>query len=128
MKTYQKIAQTLTAIQNCVNSNNAEWEAKHRETLADIMANAPSGSGIDCGTKLTSHSFNSKGELQCFVLSASYHHMNGDGMYDGWTDHDFVITAGWDGPEIRITGRDRNDTKDYLYDVYYTFLTRPIAT
>lgn len=77
----------------------------------------PSGSGIDCGTRLV------KGGNGRLVLDFDYHHMNDCGMYDGWTHHTIhivpILSSDYD---IRITGRDRNDIKEMLYDQYIEFL------
>ena len=49
------------------------------------------------------------------MISTSFHHMDEWGGYDGWTDHDIFISASFIDPEITsISGRDRNDIKDYI--------------
>lgn len=95
---------------------------EHMRTVGDawrdlrdaIMCDAPSGSGIDCGTTLC--------EDKCtptrLVLACSFHHMNDVGMYSGWTEHTITITPTFDGIDVRIGGRDRNGIKEYLHDVY----------
>jgi len=46
------------------------------------------------------------------------------GGYDGWTEHTITVR-----PDLihtivlGISGRNRNDIKDYLYDVYHHILT-----
>ena len=43
--------------------------------------------------------------------------MNDDGYYDGWTDHILTVTPNLGGyPDMKISGRDRNNIKEYLYD------------
>lgn len=61
------------------------------------------------------------------VLTMSYHHMDEGGYYDGWTDHTITITPSFDGIDIAIGGRNRNDIKDYLHEVYYYALRDLIA-
>lgn len=85
------------------------WEEK----VEKIMETAPSGSGIDSGTKLL--------EEECrpekLVFSCDYHHMDEHGYYDGWTEHKAIVTPSlqWNY-NLRLTGRDRNGIKDYLQD------------
>ena len=45
--------------------------------------------------------------------------MNENGMYDGWTEHKIVITPDLlHGFNLSIGGRNRNEIKDYLHEVY----------
>ena len=115
-----KIAATLNAWQTSRNNCNTQWEARHLNTLDRIMKNtSPSGSGIDCGTKL----LKDKCKDDKLVFLCEFHHMNDVGYYEGWTQH--TITARPSlmyGIDIKISGRDRNQIKDYLYDVYATWL------
>src|SRR5690606_41537978 len=57
------------------------------------------------------------------VLRTSFHHMNESGFYDGWTEH--IITVIPDlvnGFDLRISGRNKNDVKEYIADVFYEVL------
>jgi hypothetical protein len=79
--------------------------------LVDLL---PSGSGIDSGTKLDLNA----SHAEKLVFDIAYHHMNDGGFYDGWTQHRIVVTPSFTGINLRISGRDRNDIKDYLYQTY----------
>ena len=49
------------------------------------------------------------------MLYTHFHHMNDGGFYDGWTEHSVVVTPSLVyGFDTRITGRDRNDIKNYI--------------
>lgn len=77
----------------------------------------PSGSGIDCGTRLV------KGNDNRLVLEFDFHHMDSNGVYDGWTHHTVHVTPSLRySYEMRITGRDRDNIKEYCYDLYSAFL------
>jgi hypothetical protein len=118
-KVYQRLAALVGAIENCVEAKNEEWEHKHLERIHDIMETSPSGSGIDNGTSIEL----SKCDSKKLTFSFSYHHMNENGMYDGWTDHELVVTPSLQfGFNLRITGKNRNGVKDYFYEIYYTWL------
>lgn len=121
---YQRIAQLVAQNQNCVKANNDEWEYKSRAELEQIAKDIlPSGSGIDCGTKIDLAASDSNK----LVLLASYHHMNECGMYDGWTEHSIIVTPDLVfGFNLKITGRNRNGIKEYLNDVYHTALSEPM--
>lgn len=121
---YRAIATTLQAMENCCKAGNAEWLDKHGETLKALTAQLPSGSGIDNGTKLLADECK-PGKL---VFAFGFHHMNENGMYDGWTEHELHVTPSFDGIDLRITGLDRNDIKDYLYDVYHHALTAEVES
>jgi hypothetical protein len=94
-----------------------------KERIKEMVDALPSGSGIDCGTTLERDDCK-PGKL---VLSLSYHHMAESGMYDGWTEHKVIVTPSFDGIDMRITGPNRNDIKDYLYEVYHYALTQEIS-
>lgn len=121
---YKHIAGALIAIENCQKDGNNEWLIKHNLRLDHIEQNhLPSGSGIDCGTKID----RTKSRENRIVLTTSFHHMNEGGVYDGWTEHDVIITPDlFFNFDVRVTGRDRNDIKDYLGAVYSTALCEEI--
>lgn len=118
-KVYEFIASKLSAIKNCETSGNAEWLQRHTDELESIVRNfAPSGSGIDNGTTINWDSKEDK-----LVFDTAYHHMNEGGCYDGWTEHQVIVTPSLQfGACVKITGRDRNDIKDYLHDTYSCWL------
>jgi hypothetical protein len=124
---YRQLAGKVLALSNCITSGNTEWRHRHEADIEEIVKQfMPSGSGIDCGTKLDiEDALRHPGARLLF--SAPFHHMNEGGMYDGWTDHDFIVTPSlWHEIDLRITGRDRNDIKEYLHEVFHTALMQPI--
>jgi len=113
---YQHIAQLVLAIDNCKEKGNKIWEDNHTETIDSIVKKSlPCGGGFDCGTE-----FNfSESKPDRLVFTTSYHHMNENGMYSGWTEHKVIITPSLAFDfDIRITGKDRNDIKTYMVDIY----------
>lgn len=118
------IAGLLAAIENCQRTNNAEWSAKHKARLTSLLREfMPSGSGIDNGTHIMD---DSKPERLRFRVS--FHHMNDSGCYDGWTDHTVTVRPSFvHGMEIDISGRDRNDIKEYLADTFRLALESEIV-
>lgn len=121
-KFYQQIASTLDARKRCEERGNEEWEQKHQETLDALMGYAPSGSGIDKGIDLL--------EGQCgpekLVFSSDYHHMNEHGMYCGWTSHQVSVSPSFHGFSLKVSGRNHNEIKDYLHDVFATWLDQEV--
>lgn len=124
MKLYEKIAMTVQAVKNCQKNGNKEWEEKHRDTIYLINRDyLPSGSGFNSGTNIDlDKSTDSK-----LVLSTSYHHMNEDGFYNGWTDHVITVNPSLTCEiELRISGKDRNGIKEYIHTVFMDILTQNI--
>lgn len=118
-KLYQLIASEIARLHYCDAAqtnqpHHADNAANARERLQIMQDELPSGSGIDCGTKIDLDESTDRK----IVLTLSYHHMNDGGMYDGWTDHKIVLTPGFCCFAIKITGRDRNSIKEYLADTY----------
>lgn len=118
----QHIASSIDAYKLCCEKPDAypEWKARHLATAKAAVACLPSGSGIDQGPTLDIDASNA--EKIC--LDLSYHHMDEHGGYDGWTDHTVTVRPSLiHTVKLTISGRDRNATKDYLYDAYQTALT-----
>lgn len=113
MKLYQVLAQTCQAWKNCVASGNVEWEGKHCAKVCDLVGRyLPSGSGFDTGTKIDLHECGS----DKLVLQTSFHHTNEMGMYVGWTEHTITVTPSFIGLNVKVSGRNRNEIKDYIAD------------
>jgi hypothetical protein len=88
------------------------------EALAKIRADLPSGSGIDSGTELDPYEC----KPDRLVFSLGFHHMDENGFYDGWTQHQVILKPSLEnGFDMRITGKDRNQIKEYLYQVYDSY-------
>ena len=50
--------------------------------------------------------------------------MDEHGGYDGWTEHKIIVTPSLVyGFELRVTGKDRNDIKDYIAEVMHGALS-----
>jgi len=116
---YQAIARALSW-RDRVDDDPHFAPARHlpRETLARLMSEAPSGSGIDSGTQLSDESTPKK-----LVFELGFHHMDENGFYDGWTYHKAIVRPSLEyGFDLKITGPNRNDIKDYLYQVYEPWL------
>lgn len=117
---YQVIAREFERYARCEDRPDIRNDASTK--IVDLVReHMPSGSGIDSGTKLDFGA--SKPDRLVFTFG--YHHMNDVGMYDGWTEHTLIVTPSlhW-GMETRITGPDRNQIKEYLYDTYGLALTQ----
>ena len=121
---YKAIASTLLAYRNCQTRGNKEWEEKHGELLEEFQGNYyPSGSGFDRGTTLDLDA-STPNKL---IFHTSFHHMNDTGYYDGWTEHMVTITPDlFFNFAIKISGRNRNDIKEYIHETFHTMLTQEI--
>lgn len=130
---FQHIARALCAMENCRRSGNTEWLSRHESNIETLVSDfLPSGSGVDCGTKLdweaSSCERQSAGEYPSrFVFNVAFHHINESGMYDGWTEHKVIVRPSLCfGFDLKITGRDRNGIKEYLGDLYHSALSEEI--
>lgn len=118
---YQVLASLVDARIRCLERGAKEWELKHGDNIKTLVDSfMPSGSGIDCGTKINLS--RSHGDELVFTLS--YHHMDENGYYDGWTEHAVTVLPSLiHAIDMTINGKNRNDIKDYLYEVYRHCLT-----
>ncbi|MFA5572179.1 MAG: hypothetical protein WDA42_03655 [Candidatus Bathyarchaeia archaeon] len=111
---YERIARVLEAQKNCLASNNGAWAERHQETLDQILATAPHGSGIDGeGVVLASES-----TPQRLVFHFDFHHMNERGFYEDWSTYKMVVSPSLThGFDLRIYGKNKNGIKEYFYDI-----------
>jgi hypothetical protein len=112
---YSELAKTLDALKRCQATNNVEWTTKHSATLKMLQGLLPHGSGFDNGTLLVNHVSHS----EKLVFETAYHHMNDGGFYDGWTEHTVTVTGSLVNDfNLRVSGRNRNEIKDYIYECF----------
>lgn len=123
-KLYSVLASLIQARANCAKSGNAEWLAKHTDHAEQIVRDfLPSGSGWDNGTTLDIE----RSTSNRLVFTGSYHHMDESGGYDGWTDHTITVSPDLSsGFTLSISGRNRNEIKDYLSDLFHGALSEQI--
>ncbi len=121
---YVALAGIMYALENCDKSGNSDWRAKHKDrALRLVKTHMPSGSGLDSGTKLDFD----RSTLDKLVFTTAFHHMHETGFYDGWTEHDVIVKPClFSGFVLRITGRNRNDIKDYMYDCFASALSAEV--
>jgi hypothetical protein len=113
------IAGKLIAVDNCAKSGNSEWEQKHLDAIRSHLASAPSGGGFDCGTEIDL----TRSTPQRLVFTTAFHHMDDDGYYDDWSNHEVIVKPClWSGFSLRITGRNRNEIKDYIHETFSQWL------
>ena len=115
-----RLASSISARENCANGKNPEWYERHYDNAQQMAKDQlPCGSGFDNGTYIDW--MKSTGEK--LVLLTSFHHMNESGMYDGWTEHTVTVTPAFHGINLKISGRDKNEIKEYIAECFYTALT-----
>lgn len=131
---YQHIAARLSAAQNCraalARDTAAQmpahelWLARHLATIAALVKEyTPSGGGIDNGTIFDEE----ESTPEKLVFHVNFHHMNPNGYYDGWTQHVLTVRASLaHGFDLQISGRDRNQIKDYLGELYHHCFAGPV--
>lgn len=111
MKVYQALAQ-ITVLHD-------QQPDLAESKLKNIMQSAPRGSGFDSGTMFLADD-SSRRKL---VFYTEYHHMTDTGYYDGWTEHKITVMADLIcGYIVTISGRNRNDIKDYIREVISCWL------
>lgn len=121
MKTYQKIASALDSRIRSEQNNNTEWYEKHTDIIENILKNYfPHGSGFDMGTKLVYE----KSTPNKLVFQADFHHMDEHGYYDGWSEHEVIVTPSLAfGFDVKVTGRNKRNIKEYISDTFHHALT-----
>lgn len=93
---------------------------KYPNQLDEFNNLLPSGSGFDDGSKIDVD--NSRKDK--IIITTAFHHMDEHGGYCGWTDHKIIVTPDFDGINIKVTGNNRNQIKEYIADTFYHCLTK----
>ena len=114
------------ALRNCeiLHDTRADSERKHWSDMCDmhedrintiVKQHLPHGSGFDSGTKFDFE----RSTPDRLIFGADFHHMSEHGYYDGWSVHQVIVTPSLAfGFNIRITGKDRWQIKDYIADTF----------
>ena len=106
----------ISARLNCEKSGNADWFARHSDSIDQLANFLPRGSGFDSGTKIDLDRSDGRSKV---VLTTSFHHMNQNGMYDGWTEHTVIVRPCLlFGFRLSISGKDRNQIKEYMHETF----------
>jgi hypothetical protein len=117
---YKQIAESLQALRNCEAAlDKSDWRDVHKARIERLVyLHMPGGSGFDNGTKLD---FDSS-TPEKLVFNTAFHHMDDSG-YIGWTDHRVIVTPSLAFEiNLRITGRNRRDVKDFIHECFATSL------
>lgn len=113
MKLYQKIARV-------VSQKNTPKKAKELALLEKLL---PIGNGVETGCVILLKSTEKRIEVD-----TAYWHPNYSYETSRWTEHQVVITPSFEGEiNIRITGKNENNVKDYLYDIFHEALMKEYA-
>lgn len=116
----KRLSGIFDAYLNCIKSNNTEWKDKHEAKIETMLEALPHGSGIDDGVKFDSQ----RSTPEKLIFTFGFHHMDENGYYDGWSEHELIITPSLQfGYRMEITGKDRNQIKEYLYQLFYDVFT-----
>ena len=125
-KLYAKLADLVVAKNNCIKhaseTNDTtereranEWKLKHEYQLTFLVSKyMPSGSGFDAGTRLDLNACNANR----LVFKTSYHHVDENGSYGDWTEHTVRVYPTFGGVRMTITGENKNDIKNYIYESF----------
>ena len=120
-----ELSTRLLAMEYCCKSSNVEWFKRHRRTIDAIVKQfLPSGSGFDSGIEF----LNLDGRAHdgtSLKFRAAFHHMDESG-YTGWTTHCITVRATFAGFDLKISGSNKNDIKDYIADTFNIALTEEI--
>jgi hypothetical protein len=108
---YSKLAQAIQWYKD----TNEEYKGIAEDKIKELEKRLPYGSGFDAGSSVDMK----KSTGQKIVIDTAFHHLDENGYYDGWTEHKVIITPClMYGYNIKVTGRNRNQIKEYIYDQF----------
>ena len=119
----EAIAVTVMAIKNCQKTGN-EFEESHKNKLQQLIEEyLPHGSGIDgeIGVDID------QSTPEKVVIYFEYHLMDENGCYVGWENYELKCTPSFIyGVDIKIKGKNKNDLKDYFYQLFHSALSEEL--
>lgn len=119
-KLFRVLARKIEYYNRVKSPDKQEFIDANMRSIETIEKLLPHGSGIDTGCNIDLQA-SSENRI---VIHFGFHHMNDAGYYDGWTQHKLIITPSLSNEfDLRITGKNRNGIKEYLYDVFNFALT-----
>ena len=112
------LAQSMQRAEHFDNKDDVRAKDIRDSLVSYVRKHGPSGSGLDAGT----HLFVDTCRANKLVFTTDFHHMNEHGYYDGWTQHKVIVLPTFDGLDVRVSGKNRNDIRDYLADLFAHWL------
>ena len=115
MKIYKEIANVTRWI-----PLTDEFKIEKMDKLDELSKLLPSGSGIDSGCAIDEE----KSTKNKIVIHSSFHHLDNNGFYCGWSNFDVIVTPDLlHDFNLKIVGRNAiypafSFTKEYLYSVF----------
>ena len=106
-----KLANNLKAFRSC----NDEWKTINKQSIEKLETLLPHGSGFDGTMEIDVN----KSKDNLIVIEFEFHFMDENGYYDGWETYKLKIIPSFQGYNLKIVGKNRNQIKDYFYDVFY---------
>jgi hypothetical protein len=124
-KLYEELANILQARRHCAKTldTHREWFERWSDRIEHIDKHVlPSGSGFDSDSHVDIDACTDSR----IVINTSFHHMDEHGGYCGWSEHVVTITPSFIGGfDIRVSGRNVRDIKDYIAEVFEQTLSAP---
>lgn len=115
----------MQAAYNCRErgAGNPAYPDRHYEAIGYLVRNfLPHGSGFDSGVEIDMDDHRD----ERLILTTSFHHMNETGFYVGWTDHTVTVRPGFNGLNVTVSGKNRNDIKTYIREMFHTCLSTKV--
>lgn len=125
MKFCHALVTAITTLKRIKENNPDSPYVQHWEDYVEFLEDKlPSGSGFDNGTKVEADLV----KEDRLIFKTDFHHMDGNGFYTGWTNHTVMVKPLLCLPhfDVRVTGRNKNDIKDYIATVFHSVLSEEV--
>ena len=89
-----------------------------------VKKHFPSGSGFDSGTIIVWD----KCKHNKIALRADFHHMDDNGYYCGWSEHEVIIVPSFTfGFDLHVTGKNKRGIKEHIEDTMHYVLQKEVG-
>lgn len=134
----KSIDNAVEQLQHSIKSGNKDHEEIWEDKILWLKDKLPSGSGFDSDTTINID----KSKKNKIVLETSFHHMDENGMYCGWSHHAITVTPDFLSDfDMKISSKDErspyvkrregslksNGFIDYLWSTFYHVLSEELV-
>jgi hypothetical protein len=123
MKVYQAIADAIARLARAKEYPESDlgkaWTDSASDTLRHIEREClPSVDGFHRGTTID----RDESSPVRIVFRVDYHHATKAGFRDGWTQHRVILTPAFNGFNLRVTGKNRDEIKEVIGELFSILL------
>jgi len=118
MPLYRALAEAMQSLRNCEASKptspSGGWATRWANVVRELVSSLPHGSGFDSDPRISLQ----QSKPDRIVIDGSFHKMDSNGYYCGWSDFRVTVKPTFDGIDVDARGAGSTDLNDYIAETY----------